>query len=93
MTTLYRSPTLLIGDHEWHLRVERNQSHGLTRVAMQYYFRPFSAVPLSWRPVHEWRTPMPERFGSRFQTYRLHGRLAMEFEAKRAERLQQKKAA
>lgn len=94
MTTLYKSPDVLIDKHEWHLRVHRNAgSHRRTRVTMQFYFRPFSSVPLAWRPVAEWRTPMPPGFGSRFQTYRLHGQKAKEQEEKRGEMLAGKRVA
>lgn len=93
MSTIYRSPNVVIDVHEWHLAVT---NRGRGRIAKQFYFRPLSAQRLAWRPIHEWRDALPERFGSRFQTYRTHALLAIEGETKRAalvEQLQLRNAA
>lgn len=50
MTTIYRSPTIAIGDHEWHLAVVRKGR----KVLRRYKWRPLSARPYAWRGIEAW---------------------------------------
>lgn len=81
MSLIYRSPTVLLGDFEWHLSV----SNRCGRITRQFYFRPLSAIRFQWQPMPKWRTTLHASFGDRFQTYKLHAAKAIEAETKRDE--------
>lgn len=77
--TLYRSPAVIIGDHEWHLCVRKVSG----RVTMQYYFRPLSLTRYRWLPITNWEGRKPALF-DKFQTYRLHALRAKDNDLRRA---------
>lgn len=79
MTTLYRSPSIIIGDFEWHLHVRKHNG----RAKLQYYFRPLSAARYRWMPITTWKGRKPALFNT-FQTYRLHALRAIESDLHRA---------
>jgi hypothetical protein len=71
MPTLYRSPTLVIGEHEWHLRVETD--HGRPFIA--YRFRP-ADKPAPWQSAQRFPGRMPKGMWKLFQAYIPHARIA-----------------
>ncbi len=78
---IYRSPTVVLGDFEWHLSV----SNRAGRIHRQFYFRPLSAIRFQWQPMPKWRDRLHASFADRFQTYKLHAAKAIEAETSRAD--------
>jgi hypothetical protein len=81
MTTLYRSPSLIIDAHEWHVAVYLKDGHTFTR----FRWRPLSIRNYHWSNIKTWKGPRPKDLGDKFWRFRLHVRLAMESEARRRE--------
>lgn len=70
---IYRSPTVVLGDFEWHLSV----SNRAGRIHRQFYFRPLSAIRYQWQPMPKWRDRLHAQFADKFQTYKLHAAKAI----------------
>lgn len=81
MTTLYRSPNIIIDAHEWHVLVTLHHK----RVLLQYRWRPLSAKQFRWLPITSWQGPKPKNMCNRFQKFKPHVLLAMESERLRQE--------
>lgn len=79
MTTLYRSPDVIIDRHEWHLIVKRHNG----RTFKRFFWRPLSLKTLAWSNVAAWRGPKPKGLGDRFTKFKTHVAAAMECEARR----------
>jgi hypothetical protein len=71
MTTLYKSPDIVIGDYECHLMV-----HGCYYFTM-HYFRPLSAVKRKWSNITAWKGGLHPQFRNRFAPYRRHALIAI----------------
>jgi hypothetical protein len=56
MTTLYRTPNIILASHEWHALVRLKAG----RVARRFYFRPLSSKPHPWQPLHQWQGHKPK---------------------------------
>lgn len=84
MTTLYRTPNLIIDAHEWHAVVRHK--HG--RTLLQYRWRPLSARPYAWSCMTTWQGPKPKHLARQFQVFRCHIRRAMVSESERREAVQ-----
>lgn len=78
MTTLYRSPNIIVDKHEWHVRVDMFNG----RSARQYFFRPLSTVRYKWLPVTSWEGPKP-RLWRIFQSHHRHIKIALESDLRR----------
>lgn len=83
MTTLYRTPDIIIDKHEWHVAVVRHCG----RTTVRYYWRPLSTRRERWQPIVEWQGPKPKWIGKTFWRFRLHIREALEYEQARAKAL------
>lgn len=81
MTTLYRTPNLIIDAHEWHATVRIKAG----RVLLQYRWRPLSARLFRWSCMTTWKGPKPKGLAERFQVFRCHIRRAMASESARQE--------
>lgn len=79
MTTLYRTPNLIIDVHEWHAVVRLNG----TRVSLCYKWRPLSTRAYAWSNLSSWQGPRPKHFCNRFWMFKNHIRAAMRSEAER----------
>lgn len=77
MTTLYRTPNIIIDQHEWHAIV-RNRNG---RSSLCYFWRPLSERQYHWSQMAHWKGRKPKRFANHFQRYKLHIQLAMDSEA------------
>lgn len=73
MTTLYRTPNVIVDRHEWHAVVRLK--HG--RVLLQYRWRPLSVRTYPWSCVTKWQGTKPKQLGRQFQVFRCHIRRAM----------------
>lgn len=80
MTTLYKSPDIVIGDHEWHLMVRLHYG----RATMKHYFRPLSAIKVKWTSIEKWKGSLHEQFRNRFAPYRRHALIAIALHEQRA---------
>lgn len=76
MTTLYRSPNVLIDGVVWHVAVIRN---GNRRVNVQYRWR--RSEREMWQSVAAWPGSLPKGLRNRFGTYRKSVLAAVRFEA------------
>jgi hypothetical protein len=89
VSTLYRSPNIIIDAHEWHLAVEddsRLNGNRDRRSVIQYKWRPVSDRPLPWKTIAQWVGPKPKSFNQRFmKPYRRHAELAMKSDLQRGE--------
>lgn len=89
MSTLYRSPNVIIDAHEWHLAVEddsRLSGNRFRRPVIRYKWRIVSAKSVPWKTITEWIGPMPKRFAQKYmKPYRRHAELALRDQAARAE--------
>lgn len=75
MTVLYRSPTIIIDAHEWHVTVE---SRGRSpRPHVHYKFRPVSLRAFRWQPIAEWVGPKPKGMCNRLWRFKSHVQLAL----------------
>ena len=81
MSTLYRSPAIIIDRHEWHAVVLLD--HG--RISQHYRWRPVSLKPQAWHPITDWVGPRPKKMYDRFHKFRQHIKFAMESELRRRE--------
>lgn len=81
MTTLYRTPNLVIDAHEWHAAVLLNSG----RVSLAYRWRPLSYKAYQWSSLGQWQGPKPKDFCNRFWMFRGHIRKAMLSESLRRE--------
>lgn len=81
MTILYRSPTIIIDAHEWHLVVRKLKG----RVSMTYRWRPLSARNFMWSTMASWKGPKPKDFRLRFQAHYTWAQFAMDTERRRLE--------
>lgn len=79
MTTIYRTPNLIIDAHEWHAAVMLNGG----RISLAYRWRPLSLRLYHWSNMAKWNGPRPKNFCNRFWPYRLHIRAAMRSEVER----------
>lgn len=79
MTTLYRSPTIVIADHEWHLCVEKLGG----RIYRRYKFRPVSTRALAWRSADKW-PGRPFKLWRDFGRYIPHAKAAEKYERSRS---------
>lgn len=77
MTTLYRSPDVVIDAHQWHVVVRK--IHG--RVVTTYRWRTLSGG--CWHLISNWVGPRPKGLCNRMWRYRCHIREALESEEKR----------
>jgi hypothetical protein len=70
MTTLYRSPNVILADHEWHVHVWHRKGH----VTTCYYFRPLSTRPMAWQPQSEWTGHKPKwrEWNRSFGKFKMH---------------------
>jgi hypothetical protein len=84
MTTLYRTPNLVLDQHEWHAAVLLN--HG--RISLVYKWRPLSLKQYRWSLVSQWKGPKPKDLCNRFWMFRSHIRKAMLSEEVRAQAIQ-----
>lgn len=55
MTTLYRSPNVLIEKHEWHAAVKVRDK----RTYRRFYFRPAEGPRRMWLPITSWKGHRP----------------------------------
>jgi hypothetical protein len=83
MTTLYRTPNVIIDCHEWHIAVVKHYG----RTSVRHFWRPLSARVEKWQPITEWQGPKPKGIGTTFWRFRLHIREAMEYERTHAKAL------
>ncbi|MGJ5032338.1 hypothetical protein ACQR1I_36255 [Bradyrhizobium sp. HKCCYLS2038] len=79
MSTLYRSPDLIVDEHEWHIRVFKVDG----RTFMRFYFRPLKLKPTPWQRIEFWQGPKPKRLGHKLAKYRKHAEIAMRADATR----------
>lgn len=80
MTTLYRSPTIVIADHEWHLCVEKLGG----RIYRRYKFRQMPARRGThlWRKAEQWQGK-PFKLWRDFGPYIGHAKVAEQYERDR----------
>lgn len=83
MTTLYRSPNVILDAHEWHVAVTKTKG----RTNTTHYWRPLAGKPTKWRPISAWQGARPKGLGARFWRYRAHIREALEGREERAREL------
>lgn len=81
MTTLYRTPNIIIDAHEWHATVRLRDG----RISLAYRWRPLSARTYQWSNMGTWKGPRPKGLGDTFQVFRRHIRRAMASESARRE--------
>jgi hypothetical protein len=65
MVTLYRSPSIIVDEHEWHLHTRVDYGH----VSTVYYFRPLSRVRYRWMPITSWKGHKPKNLRRVFQAH------------------------
>lgn len=83
VTTLYRTPNVIIDRHEWHVAVVKHYG----RASVRYCWRPLSARAERWQPIATWEGPKPKRIGDVFWRFRGHVREAMASEQARRDAL------
>ena len=54
MTTLYRTPNVIVDRHEWHSVVYLRRG----RPVLTYKWRPLSDRPHAWQDVTDWRAKL-----------------------------------
>jgi len=81
MTTMYRSPNVVIGEFEWHLLVRKKEG----RLTTVHYWRPLSRKAFRWLPVTSWTGPKPSDLHNRMWPFRTHIKRAMDSEKVRTE--------
>lgn len=84
MSTLYRSPNVIIDAHEWHAHVRLNDG----RITLTYRWRPLSQKPFRWLPMSAWVGPKPKAFSRRMAGFRRHIAAARDSENARRAALQ-----
>lgn len=80
MTTLYRSPTVIIDAHEWHVVVLLGKSG---RVSQHYRWRPVAIRASCWSNITSWKGPKPKGLFRRLSRFRIHVQFAMGTEVRR----------
>jgi hypothetical protein len=83
VTTLYRTPNIIIDRHEWYVAVVKHYG----RASVRYCWRPLSQRAERWQPISAWEGPKPKRIGTTFWRFRGHVREAMQYEQARAKAL------
>lgn len=78
MTTLYRTPNIIIDAHEWHAIVRLKDR----RASVTFLYRPLRGNSL-WHRATSWQGRKPKGLGERFKMFRRHIELAMGSEARR----------
>jgi hypothetical protein len=70
VTTLYRTPNLVLDESEWHALVRAKAG----RISTIYYFRPLIGPRRMWLPVTSWRgdKPCAREFAKKFQPFKRH---------------------
>src|SRR4051812_42189150 len=68
MPLLYRSPTVVVDRHEWHITV--SQEPRSKRVCTIFRFRRAGVIEM-WRPITSWQGRKPKALGSFFERYQL----------------------
>lgn len=68
MTTLYRTPNIVIDQHEWHASVETKGG----RVYRRFKFRPLSVRPVMWSPIDTWPGRKPKGLHRSFRAFKAH---------------------
>jgi hypothetical protein len=70
VTTLYRTPNVIIDAHEWHASVETKNG----RVYRRFKFRPLSHYIRRemWLPITSWTGRKPKGIGKRFAAFKAH---------------------
>lgn len=81
MTTLYRTPNLIIDAHEWHAVVRLTG----TRVSLCYRWRPLSVRECKWSSIAIWKGLLPKGMCGVFWPFKTHIRMAMDSEKTRRE--------
>lgn len=74
MTTLYRSPTVIIDAHEWHVIVKQKDG----RIFKRFYFRPLTLRRVPWQPISSWVGPKPKGLGMRLSRFNIHVEMALD---------------
>jgi hypothetical protein len=83
MTTLYRTPNIIVDKHEWHVAVVKHYG----KTVVRYCWRPLSTRAARWQSIAVWEGPKPKRIGHAFLRFRGHIREAMGYEQARLEAL------
>lgn len=78
MTTLYRSPNVIIEQHEWHVAVIKRDG----RTARRYFWRPLSSKETPWYSLDKWEGRKPA-LHYHFAVFHNHVKRALESEARR----------
>jgi hypothetical protein len=81
MVTLYRSPSIIVDEHEWHLHTRVDYGH----VSTVYYFRPLSRVRYRWMPITSWKGHKPKNLRRVFQAHLRHAKAAVDNHRRRDE--------
>lgn len=84
---LYRSPSVIIDDHEWHLTARVDYGH----VLVTYYFRPLSRVRYRWQPITSWEGKKP-KLTKFFLAHIRHARAAADNHKRRDEIIAKREA-
>lgn len=74
MTTLYRTPNIVIGAFEWHAAVRQKDG----RISRNFYFRPNVLPRRAWVPMSSWkgRRPTWNEFERAFGKFKRHMTIA-----------------
>lgn len=83
MTTLYKTPDVIIDGFEWHILVHIPSASPGRKPITTHYWRPLSARRIRWRSISSWQGFRPKGLGDRFWRYRCHIREALEGRAVR----------
>lgn len=67
MTTLYRSPNVLVDGIEFHVTVEQHKGR---RPVTRYYFRTRNPTVSMWAPVEQFQGRLPKGMRRFFKKYR-----------------------
>jgi hypothetical protein len=81
MVMLYRSPSIIVENYEWHLCTRVDYGHVVTK----YYFRPLSLVRYRWMPITSWKGHKPKSLRKVFQAHLHHARTAEDNFRRRSE--------
>ena len=73
MTLLYRSPNIVIDDHEWHITVRQATR---TKRVVTYRFRKIGAK-VNWQPITKWSGRPPKGMSLLFGPYRKSVQVAL----------------
>jgi hypothetical protein len=70
MTTLYRSPNVMVDGVRWHVAVERRRIVGKPIVCYRFQ-------TTTWKSVHHWPGRLPKALYKAFKPYRRHVNVAL----------------